>query len=139
MTATNHVSFPALSRTILSGALACALALACLSFASGPAAARNFFGAIAYSFSNGAVGYSHDHPSRARAEADALRRCRKYGGGCKVVIWFGNGCGALAVNAAGAYGAYWDHTRAAAQNNALSICRKYGGGCGIRAWSCTTR
>jgi hypothetical protein len=119
--------------------LTAAIALAACVLAPGTAEARNLYGAIAYSFGNGSVGWSYDHNSRGRAESDAVARCRRAGGsGCKVVIWFANSCAALAVGPRG-YGSYWHVNKATAQSQAMRACAKYGSGCGIRAWSCTSR
>ena len=63
------------------------------------AAAGDNFGAIAFSSSSGATGYSYDYDSRDGAEERALQEC---GPGCKVVLWFKNACGALAVGKAAA-------------------------------------
>lgn len=116
-----------------------AIAMTLCLLSPGTAEAGNLYGAIAYSFGNGSVGYVFNHGSRGSAEADAVRRCRRAGGtGCKVVIWFANSCAALAVGPRG-YGSYWHVNKATAQAQALRACSQYGSGCSIRAWSCTTR
>jgi hypothetical protein len=111
------------------------LAVACLG--SGEAAAENY-GAIAYSPSTKAHGWSYDYPSRSAAEDVALSNCRKHAGDCIVPLWFRNACGALAVGASG-YGTGWGTSRNLAESQALRVCRRYTGNCAIRRWACTTR
>jgi hypothetical protein len=77
---------------------------------TGDALARDNFGAIAYSPSSGAHGWSYDYPSRAVAEEVALTNCRQHAGDCVVPIWFRNACGALAVGSSG-YGSGWGTNR----------------------------
>lgn len=94
------------------------------------------FGAIAFSTSSGQAGWSFDYDTRAIAESRALANC---GAGCKVVTWFKNSCGALAVGRNNGYGATWADSRAAAEKAAMGICRSNSTGCGIRRWVCTKR
>ncbi len=102
--------------------------------------AQNYYGAIAYSKSTGAYGYSGDYPTRAIAEERALSECRARGSGCEVVIWFRNACAALATAGNGARGWAWAPTRAKAEGSALDYCRKHGGqDCVVLCWSCSTR
>jgi Domain of unknown function (DUF4189) len=64
-----------------------------------PAPARTVFGAIAYSVSKNAVGFSHGHPNQATAENRAINECKKTSGGaldCKSEIFFYNNCGPIA-------------------------------------------
>src|ERR1700681_405368 len=91
-------------------------AVACLGFLlailpSTQAAADNF-GAIAFSASSGAAGYSYDYASRDEAEERALQEC---GRGCEVVLWFKNACGALAVGTGNGYGSGWAASRSEAE------------------------
>ena len=102
------------------------------------AAAQDNYGAIAYSPSTGAPGWSFDYGSRAAAENVALASCRKHAGDCVIPIWFRNACGALAVGSNG-YGSGWGTSRKLAESYALQTCRKNTGGCSIRRWACTTR
>jgi serine/threonine-protein kinase len=105
---------------------------------SGSAAAQSNYGAIAYSPSTGAHGWSYDYASRAAAENVALANCRRHAGDCVVPIWFRNACGALAVGTNG-YGSGWGSKRRLAESFALRTCRKHTRGCRIRRWACTTR
>ncbi|MBK5958228.1 hypothetical protein CCR97_08390 [Rhodoplanes elegans] len=100
------------------------------------AAAAEKFGAIAFSTDSGRAGWSFDYDSRARAESEALASC---GGGCKIVIWFKNACGALATGGNNAYGAAWANSRAEAEQKATGFCRQRSASCSIRRWVCTTR
>lgn len=104
----------------------------------GVAMARDYYGAIAYSTSTGAHGYSYDYDSRYDAEQRALNECYQYGGGCQVAIWFRNACGALAVGPNG-WGADWHANRSGAESKAIARCSQYSYGCSIVRWVCTTR
>ena len=116
---------------------ACFCGLAAL-LGAGPAAARDNYGAIAYSPSTKADGWAYDYASRAAAEGAALSNCRQNAGDCTVPIWFRNACGALAVGSNG-YGSGWGSNRRRAETYALSTCRKNTSGCSVKRWACTTR
>jgi len=100
-----------------------------------PAAADNY-GAIAYSQDSGAEGYANDYDSRGGAEARALREC---GGGCEVVLWFKNACGALATGEDNGYGTGWATSRREAENIAMSNCNDIANECSVVRWVCTSR
>jgi hypothetical protein len=100
------------------------------------AAAADNFGAIAFSSGSGATGHSYDYDSRDGAEERALQEC---GPGCKVVLWFKNACGALAVGDGSGFGTGWASSRSEAENLAMGYCRQNTGGCQISRWACTTR
>ena len=106
-----------------------------LAMAPGHASADNY-GAIAYSPSTKANGYSYDYPSRAAAENNAMSRCDAED--CKIVMWFREACGAVAAGADG-YGASWASTRSQAEAKAIAECGKYTSGCATAVWTCTTR
>src|SRR5262245_31709818 len=55
-------------------------------------ASDEFYGAIAYSPSNRAHGWSYDYPSRRDAERRALAQCRRHAEDCIVPVWFRNAC-----------------------------------------------
>lgn len=101
-----------------------------------PGSAGDHFGAIAFSNSSGAIGYSYDHGSGYEAQERALQEC---GYGCKVVIGFTNACGALAVGAGRGYGTGWAGNRQAAENTAINYCNSRTTGCDVVRWVCTTR
>lgn len=114
------------------------IAAALLMATSGMAEATNY-GAIAYSPSSGARAYSTDYSTRAGAETRALNECRARGRGCKIVMWFKNACGALAVGNGGGWGSAWAGSRQAAENRAIDNCSAHAGGCSVRTWVCTSR
>jgi hypothetical protein len=123
-----------MSRLQVSAALAVAAFFAL--FGSAARAADDNFGAIAFSSGTGATGYSYDYDSRDDAEERALQEC---GPGCKVVLWFKNGCGALAVGEGNGSGTGWAASRTEAENLAIGYCRQNTSGCEISRWACTTR
>jgi Domain of unknown function (DUF4189) len=96
------------------------LAFTVLSFCPSIAAARNYYGAIAYSPDTGSAGYSYNYHSRFDAEAIALRHCGRDGTGCRIVTWFRNGCGALAKGPKG-YGADWALDPKTAERKAMNF------------------
>ena len=101
-----------------------------------PGSPGEHFGAIAFSNSSGAIGYSYDYGSGNVAQERALQEC---GNGCKVVIAFTNACGALAVGAGHAYGAGWAGNRPAAEKIAMDYCTSRATGCNVARWVCATR
>ena len=104
--------------------------------------AQSKYGAIAYSSSTGAKGYSYNYSTRSVAQLYAQRECeqRSGRGDCRVLVWFRNACGAVATSQNGAYGSAWATDLGSAKNIALNSCRNYGGSyCTVTAWSCTDR
>ncbi|MBW4552007.1 MAG: DUF4189 domain-containing protein [Aphanocapsa sp. GSE-SYN-MK-11-07L] len=126
-----------LSRQLMfAGLLALPIALV----AGQAAQAQDRFGAISYSASDGADGYSYNYASRSAAEDRALSECRGYGGtDCQVLVWFRNACGAMAVSSSGAYGSGWGTTTGLAESAALGSCERSGASCQIKRWVCTDR
>jgi serine/threonine-protein kinase len=112
--------------------LATFVSLAC---ASTNAAAQNY-GAIAFSQSSGAVGFSYNFRRRDIAEERALEEC---GGGCRVVTWFRNACGALATGNGNGYGSGWASSRGSAERIALNKCAANTRNCRVIRWACTAR
>ncbi|WP_209238473.1 protein kinase domain-containing protein [Streptomyces oryzae] len=101
--------------------------------APAPNPPRTYYGAIAVG-RDGSNGESWDYGSRSAAERGAMSRCS--GPGCKILVSFHDGCGAVAYNPntnryVGALGT----TRAGAEQAALS---RAGGGRPV-AWACTRR
>lgn len=97
------------------------------------------WGALAYSYSTGAYGFSYDHDTQQEAINAAVEACDE--DDCKAVVWFRNSCGAFA-NATGndpGYGWGIGDDKDEASAVALSECRKRGTGCKIVRWQCTTR
>ena len=117
--------------------VAAGLLLVCAGAGSGEALADNY-GAIAYSPSTKAYGWSYDYPSRGAAENEALSGCRRQADDCTVPLWFRNACGALAIGSDG-YGTGWGTDRGIAEQQALGVCRRYTQRCSITRWVCTTR
>jgi uncharacterized protein DUF4189 len=104
---------------------------------TGEAAADNY-GAIAYSLSTKAYGWSYDYPSRSSAEREALAKCRTKASDCMIPVWFRNACAALAIGPNG-YGTAWATERGNAERLALQVCSRHSGGCAVTRWVCTTR
>jgi hypothetical protein len=100
-------------------------------------AAYDNYGAIAYSKNTGAWGTSYNFSTRSAAESHALRRCGR--GDCRIIVWFKNACGALAVGDNGAFGWGWAGSRATAEAIALTECSARARGCHVRCWACTDR
>ena len=98
-----------------------------------PAAAADKYGAIAYNFSTGASGFSHDYHSRDGAEERALDEC---GNGCEVVAWVKNSCAALAIGDDG-WGWGRASSRAEAEKEALFQCGHRTDGCEVKVWVCS--
>ncbi len=105
------------------------------------ARSRDYYGAIAYSPSSGNHGYSYDYNSRQGAENRALSECNSLtaAGDCIVLVWFSNGCGALAESSRRDYGSGWGATQQIAESYALQGCGQYASDCAITRWVCTTR
>ena len=97
-----------------------------------PAAAQGKYGAIAFNKASHAYGYSFNQPTRIAAENRALTEC---GSGCTSMMWYANGCGALAISKE-RYGAGSAPTRPEAQKLAHERCGK---GCRTLVTSCTDR
>lgn len=109
-----------------------------LAFIPAAALAQEYYGAIAYSPATQAHGWANDHPSRSAAEKEALLHCRKEAKDCRVLVWFRNACGALAVGPKG-YGWAWADKQATAEIEALKNCSKHSAGCSVNRRVCTTR
>ncbi|HEV3010123.1 MAG TPA: DUF4189 domain-containing protein [Burkholderiales bacterium] len=103
---------------------------------SAPVLAQDYFGAIAYSPGSGAQGWANDQPSRQAAERAALAACRKHAKDCRAVVWFQNGCGALAVSAK-VYGWGWGTTQALADAQAMKACSEHAKHCKVTRRLCT--
>jgi serine/threonine-protein kinase len=99
--------------------------------------AADYFGAIAYSTKSGANGWAKDHPSREAAERAAVDECSKHAQDCRPVLWFKNGCGALAVSSK-AYGWGWGTTQKLADTEAIKACARHAKGCKVKHKVCTT-
>lgn len=100
-------------------------------------AVADSYGAIAFSPSTRADGWSNAFSIRADAERRALRECSARARDCRVAIWFKNGCGALAVGQNGGWGSGWGGDRRRAELEAIGVCNQYTGGCRITRWVCS--
>ena len=115
-------------------------AIAAMLMMTSMASAQNKFGAIYFSQSTGAHGYSYDYNSQYQAEQRALNECLGAGGtDCVRATWFRNACGALAVGDGNGWGSHWGNHRSGAEQNALNTCRRNASGCRIVRWVCTSR
>ena len=86
--------------------------------------------AIAYSSATRGFGSSTELPTREAAEAKAIAECAATASSptdCKIVVWFYNRCGTLAIGDPTAYG--WAHNLNPAVSNkeALGRCKEFGG------------
>jgi len=102
------------------------------------AAQADNFGAIAYSRAAGTHGYSYNYATQWAAENRALQECERYSGtgDCQILVWFKNGCGALAEGDNG-YGTGWGANQTLAERYALESCSQYTTNCRITRWVCT--
>jgi len=119
------------------------LFMACL-LAAAPVAAKDYYGAIAYSFGNGAWGNSWNYSSKSAAQGRALAECKAKGGKrCEIGVWAHNSCGAFAVmvGANRMANTGWSagyNTHADAKARALKECKKrsHGQACKVVASTC---
>jgi len=133
----SNVGFGHMTSFNLMAAAAIAAAAIAAATLSGGAASAAEFGAIAYSTSTGSNGFSYDYPSRGAAEGVALDACSAYAGDCRVLVYFYNACGALAVGRHLGYGFAWNVSRGAAKAVALANCRANDSGCQVVRWVCS--
>jgi hypothetical protein len=95
-----------------------------------------YYGAIAYSPSTGAFGYSDRYANRASAQTRALSECGK--ADCVVASWFYNNCGAVAMNGNGSWGGGHGPTVSSAGSDAEHACVREGGGaCVVKLTHCS--
>jgi serine/threonine-protein kinase len=104
---------------------------------SANALGADYFGAIAYSPSSGADGWSKDQPSRRAAQRAAVEGCKRHAEDCRALFWFKNACGALAVGAGAKAGWGWGKTQKLADGEAIKACDKQAKGCKITRQVCT--
>ena len=102
-----------------------------------PAASlAGYEGAIAFSQSTGASGWSKNHDSKNAAANAALSYCNA--SDCRVVYNFTNSCAALAAGDDGGYGVDWDLKKGRAERKAIRACENYGNtGCHIAISVCS--
>jgi Domain of unknown function (DUF4189) len=102
-----------------------------------PAAAQ-YYGAIGYSPSSGAMGWSFDYLTREEARQVALTRCAEHASDCEIAVQFADGCGVI-VFGERAKSAAGSPSRSEATRVALRRCQMRSEGCTVRRWVCTTR
>jgi serine/threonine-protein kinase len=116
-------------------------AVATLAFALAPlssaVAQGTLHGAIAFSPSTKAYGFSYDYATKRQAEREAMRFCNQEANDCVIAVTFYNGCGAVAAGRNG-WGADWGATSNRAQQNALDMCSNYTTRCRVVRWQCTS-
>jgi len=92
------------------------------------------FGAIAYSRSTGAVGWSYSFGLERAANAPALGNCARRD--CEVIVTFHDTCAAIAVGG-GVVAWAWAGSQSRAEDDAKAECVKLGGkSCRVEAWAC---
>ncbi|MCH4545831.1 DUF4189 domain-containing protein [Rhizobium changzhiense] len=101
------------------------------------AALADTYGAIAYSPSTRAIGWSYAYDNRGDAETVARRNCDSSANDCRIAIWFRNGCGAVAVGHRSGWGSGWAYDGREAQRQAIRSCRKQTGNCRVIRWQCS--
>jgi hypothetical protein len=113
------------------------------------------YGAIAFSSSDGVVGFSYGSGSKMDAERWAIQDCREKGGkDCAAVGWEQNCCAALAAGKNNGYAfdlsewrynEFYDdmyekfraHIQQDAKDKAIAACEKFTSECVTRAWICS--
>ena len=114
-----------------------AVAFAAASFASAPAFADSW-GAIAYSPTTHATGYTWDNVNEVDAEIRALQFCDENADDCISAITFQDACGAVARGDGKGWGADWGIDEHIAQELALQSCYDHGNkSCKIVRWQCS--
>lgn len=103
-----------------------------------PASAfAGYYGAIAFSQSTGASGWSKNYDNKRSASRAALGYCADSANDCKVVYNFTNSCAALAAGPDGGYGTDWDVKQRRAEKKAIAACNQYSSGCRIVVSACS--
>jgi serine/threonine-protein kinase len=95
------------------------------------------WGAIAFSQSTQALGWTHDYKNERAAENSAMSRCGQYADDCEIAVSFHNACGAIAVGRNGGWGADWGNDDWEAKQNAIGICSEHDSGCRVIRWQCS--
>ena len=111
-------------------------AFAAVVLASSPAAAQHW-GAIAFSPSTGATGYTWENVTEVDAELRALQFCEQNASDCETAVTFRNGCGAVAWGDNGGWGSWRDTDQESARQGAMNECSMRDDGCEIVRWQCS--
>jgi ABC-type glycerol-3-phosphate transport system substrate-binding protein len=104
--------------------------------AASPAAAQ-YHGAIGYSPTTGAMGWSFDYSNGEDARQIALKRCAEHATDCKIAVQFADGCGVV-VEGERIQTAAGSPSRGDAERIALRRCRVVSDRCVVRRWVCTS-
>ena len=84
------------------------------------------YGAIAYSKKNGVYGFSDGWKTKGKAKKTAMQYCKQNNGDhCKIMVWFYNQCGAVAVDGKKVSPGLGE-TIVSANEDALKECQKGG-------------
>lgn len=94
----------------------------------------NEYGSIAFSESTQRYGYSYNYPTQSGAQNRALRECGVRD--CRVVVWFKNACGTLAIGNS-SWGSAWNANGRQSQISAVRACSQYGSGCRVVRTVCS--
>jgi len=95
------------------------------------------YGAIAYSSSTEAYGWSNKRDTQEEAENAALEQCGKRASDCEIEVWFDQKCGAVAAGG-NWVGSGWGDTQRQAESEALKVCRQGGDDtCAVKASACS--
>jgi hypothetical protein len=80
------------------------------------------FGAIAYSRTGGAWGYSYHWESQEKAEEVAKENCAQNATDCEIIVWFDRRCGAVASGNDGVAFSGLGYSAVAARDDARNKC-----------------
>jgi hypothetical protein len=100
---------------------------------------KRSYGAIAYSAKDKGTGWSYGWEDQSRAEKEALKNCSDRGRACESIVWYYNGCGAVAADGKIVT---WgrDSNKRRAEQTAMSECTKAGGKkCAIEVSQCSLK
>lgn len=100
------------------------------------------YGAFALSPILAGLGSGYEWPDRKSAENAAMNSCKGISPAatdCKIILWFYNTCGAVAMAPDGTYGVAYDQNQKAANKAAIKYCKQFGGknGCTVHKSICT--
>jgi hypothetical protein len=98
---------------------------------------KKSYGAIAYSAKDKVYGFSHGWNNQSKAEKVALDNCSQRGSECKAIVWYYNGCGAVAADG---NIVTWgrDSAKQKAEQSALDECTRAGGHkCAVKTSQCS--
>lgn len=117
-------------------AIVSAIAGVTIAVTAGPANADayDYWGAMAISVRTGNTAYAIDYSSAAAAATAAVNTCGA--ADCRWVVYFANGCGAVAQASDRSWGWGWGSALSTAESKAIAGAPGYGAR--IVNWACTT-